>query len=246
MVTDNLPASEAAPAYNSLLPLYFIVFAWVVGWTFGHRFTEWPVDRGTAKSDANLGQETVVRTIRTRLPSGLAGFTVLAFGAIAAWGVNLNIAPKGGTVICTGMLFNSIIQLIAGYKSGLMTKSVSIWRQLHRATIGFEMGDENSLAIIVGRIHSNRNHGGPPGSWPSAAPDEDLHQAQHACFAGASSFACLWVITVWLMSTIGLSRGAEGLYVIVPSFWAMACLSIPIGKLLAVLLDPWRIRSTTF
>jgi hypothetical protein len=117
----------------------------------------------------------LVNAIRTRLPSGLAGFTVLAFGALAAWGVNLNIAPKCGTVICTGMLFNSIIRLISGYKSGLMTKSVSIWRQLHRATIGFELGEENSIAIVVGRIDANRNGGGPSESWPSNAPDHDLH-----------------------------------------------------------------------
>jgi hypothetical protein len=40
MVTEYLPSSETAPAFNSLLPLYFVIFAWVVGWTFGHRFTE--------------------------------------------------------------------------------------------------------------------------------------------------------------------------------------------------------------
>jgi ribosome modulation factor len=59
---------------------------------------------------------------------------VLAFGAVAAFGVDLNVAPKGGIVVDTGMFVNSIIQIISGYKSGLMTKSVSICHWLQRAT----------------------------------------------------------------------------------------------------------------
>jgi hypothetical protein len=31
MVTEYLTSPEAAPAYHSLLPLYFIAFAWVTG-----------------------------------------------------------------------------------------------------------------------------------------------------------------------------------------------------------------------
>ena len=250
MVTEYLPSSEATPAYNSLLPLYFIIFAWVVGWTFGHRFTDWSVDRendpeAQYKSDVNLLQVTL-RTIRSRLPAGLAGFTVLAFGAIAACGVDLNIAPKGGVVVYTGMFFNSIIQIFSGYKSGLMTKSVSIWRQQRKATIEFERGHENSIAIVVGCTHPDRDGEWPPESQPSTALAEDLRQARHTCFVGGSTFICLWVISACLMSTIGLSRGAEGLYLIVPSTWAMACLSVPIGRFLAALLDPWRVRATTF
>jgi len=250
MVTEYLPSTEAAPAYHSLLPLYFIAFAWVTGWIFGHRFTEWPNDRendpeAQYRSDVNLLQETL-RTVRSRLPAGLAGFTVLVFGAVAACGVDLNIAPKGGVVVYTGMFFNSIIQVISGYKSGLMTKSVSIWRQLQRATIEFEMGHESSIGIVVGGIHLERDGEWPPGSQPSTALAEDLHQTRHVCFVGGSTFICLWVISTCLMSTIGLSPGAEGLYLIVPSALAMACLSVPIGRFLAALLDPWRIGATTF
>jgi len=118
--------SATTPAYNAFLPLYFIIFAWVVGWTFGHRFTDWPVgseDHSEAQSmsDVNL-LPVALRSIQSRLPAGLAGFTVLAFGAVAACGVDLNIAPKGGIVVYTGMFFNSIIQVVCGYKSGLMTE----------------------------------------------------------------------------------------------------------------------------
>ena len=99
MVTEYLPSPEAALAYHSLLPLYFIAFAWVTGWIFGHRFTEWPIDRendpeAQYRSDVNLLHEKLP-AIRSRLPAGLAGFTVLAFGAVAACGVDLNIAPRG-------------------------------------------------------------------------------------------------------------------------------------------------------
>lgn len=248
MFTEYPPGSEVVPAHNSFLPLYFIIFAWVAGWTFGHRFTEWTVDRQNNPgaqygSDINLLQVTP-RTIRSRLPAGLAGFIVLAFGAIAACGVDLNIAPKGGVVVYTGMFFNSIIQVISGYKSGMMTKSVSILRQLHRATIEFEMSNENSIGTVVGHEHPDRDW--PPESGPLNALAENLRQARHACFVGGSTFLCLWVISAWLMSTIGLSRGAEGLNLIVPSTWAMACLSLPIGRFLAALLDPWRFRAVTF
>jgi hypothetical protein len=188
----------------------------------------------------------MLHTIRSRSPAGLAGFTVLAFGAVAACGVDLNIAPKGGIVVYAGMFFNSIIQMISGYKSGLMTKSVSIWRQLQRATIEFEMRHENSIGIVVGRIHHDRGGEWPAESQLSTALAEDLRQARHACFVGGSTFICLWVISAWLMSTIGLSRGAEGLYLIVPATWAMACLSVPIGRFLAALLNPWRSRAATF
>ena len=250
MVTEYLPSTEAVPAYHSLLPLYFIAFAWVTGWLFGHRFTEWPIDRendpdARYRSDVNLLLETL-RTIRSRLPTGLAGFTVLAFGAVAACGVDLNVAPKGGVVVYTGMFFNSIIQVISGYKSGLMTKSVSIWRQLRRATIEFEMGHESSIGIVVRGIHPESDAEWPPGIQPSSALAEDLHQARHACFVGGSTFICLWVTSACLMSTTGLSPGAEGLYLIVPSTLAMACLSVPIGRFLAVLLYPWRIRASNF
>ena len=250
MVTEYLPSTETAPAYHSLLPLYFIAFAWVTGWIFGHRFTEWPIDRendpeAQYRSDVNLLHETL-RAIRSRLPTGLAGFTVLAFGAVAACGVDLNIAPKGGVVVYTGMFFNSIIQIVSGYRSGLLTKSVSIWRQLQRATTEFEMGHESSIGIIVGGIHPDRDGDWLPGSQPSSALTEDLQQARHVCFVRVTTFICLWVISACLMSTIGLSPGSEGLYLIVPSTLAMAFLSVPIGRFLAALLDPRRIRATTF
>jgi hypothetical protein len=248
-VTEYLPSSEVAPACASLLPLYFIIFAWVSGWIFGHRFTDWPVDHENApearyESDLNLLQVTL-RTIRSRLPSGLAGFTVLAFGAVAACGVDLNVAPKGGVVVDTGMFVNSIIQIISGYRSGLMTKSVSIWHQLQRAAIEFEMGHKDAIGMVVGRQHPDRGDEWPAEGQPSTAFAPDLRKARHACFVGGSTFICLWVISVCLMSTIGLSRGAEGLYVIIPSAWAMACLSVPIGRFLAALFDPWRSRVTT-
>lgn len=248
MLTDYPPGSVSAPAYNSLLPLYFIFFAWVSGWIFGHRFTGWPVDRENEPeaqygSDLNLLQETL-RTIRSRLPSGIAGFTVLAFGALATCGVDLNVAPKGGVVVDTGMFVNNIIQIISGYKSGLMTKSVSIWHRLQRAAIEFEMGRGNAVGMVVEREQSV--HGGewPPKVQPSTALAEDLRQARHACFVGGSTFLCLCVISTALMSAIGLSRGAAGLYVIIPSAWAMACLSVPIGRFLAALFDPRRFRAT--
>jgi hypothetical protein len=57
-------------------------------------------------------------------------------------------------------------------------------------------------------------------------------------FVAGSTFICLWVISACLMSTIGLSPEAEGLYLIIPSTLAMACLSVPIGRFLAALLDP--------
>jgi len=43
-----------------------------------------------------------LRTIQTRVPAGLAGFTVLAFGAVAACDVDLNIVPNGGVVVYAG------------------------------------------------------------------------------------------------------------------------------------------------
>ena len=250
MVTEYLPSTETAPAYHSLLPLYFIAFAWVTGWIFGHRFAEWPIERendpeAQHRSDVHLLRETL-STIRNHLPAGLAGFTMLAFGAVAACGVDLNIAPKGGTVICTGMFFNSIIQIISGYKSGLMTKSVSICHRLQRATIEFEMGHASSIGIIVAGVHPDRDGAWPPACQPSPGLVEDLHQARHACFVGGSTFICLSLISAWLMWIIGLSRGVAGLYVIIPSTWAMACLSVPIGRFLAALLDPWRTRASNF
>jgi hypothetical protein len=249
MLTEYPPGSELAPAYNSLLPLYFILFAWVSGWIFGHRFTDWPVDRENEPgaqygSDLNLLQETL-RTIRSRLSSGIAGFTVLAFGAVAACGVDLNVAPKGGVVVDAGMFVNSVIQIVSGYRSGLMTKSVSICHRLQRAAIEFEMGHRNAIGMVVGREHRVRGTEWPPKGLPSTALAEDLRQARRACFVGGSAFVCLWVISTCLMSVIGLSRGAEGLYVIMPSAWAMACLSVPIGRFLAALFDPWRIRAAT-
>jgi hypothetical protein len=102
-------------------------------------------------------------------------------------GVDLNIAPRGGVVICTGMFFNSIIQVIFGYKSGLLTKSVSIWRHLQRATIEFEKGNGNSIAIVVGGIDPDRDRGWSAESQPSTALAEDLYQARHACFVGGSA-----------------------------------------------------------
>jgi hypothetical protein len=249
MLTEYPPGSEAAPAYNSLLPLYFILFAWVSGWIFGHRFTDWPVDRENApeaqyESDLNLLQETL-RAIRGRLPSGLAGFTVLAFGAVAACGVDLNVAPRGGIVVDTGMFVNSIIQIISGYKSGLMTKSVSICHRLQRATIEFEMGHRSAIGMVVQREHLVRAAEWPPEGQPSTTSAEDLRQARHACFVGGSTFLCLCVISTFLMSAIGLSRGVAGLYVIIPSAWAMACLSVPIGRFLTALFDARRSRATT-
>ena len=47
-------------------------------------------------------------------------------------------------------------------------------------------------------------------------------------------------------SAIGLSRGVAGLYVIIPSAWAMACLSVPIGRFLTALFDARRIRAATW
>jgi hypothetical protein len=97
METEYLPDSAATPIHDALLPLYFIVFARVAGWMFGHRFTEWPVARehdpqSQYKLDVNLLQATLC-TPRSRLPAGFAGCTVPVFGAIAACGVDLNIAP---------------------------------------------------------------------------------------------------------------------------------------------------------
>jgi hypothetical protein len=54
MLTEYPPGSEAAPAYNSLLPLYFVLFAWISGWIFGHRFTDWPlIARTTLKPNTS-------------------------------------------------------------------------------------------------------------------------------------------------------------------------------------------------
>ena len=149
-------------------------------------------------------------------------------------------------IIYTGMCFNSIIQVISGYRAGLLTKSVSIWRQLQRATIEFEMGHESSIGIIVGGIHPDRDGERLPGSQPSFALTEDLQRARHVCFVRGYTFICLWVISACLMSTIGLSPGSEGLYLIVPSSLAMACLSVPVERFLAALLDPGRIGATNF
>jgi hypothetical protein len=239
MFSEEPLGPDVAPTYHSFLPLYFVIFAWVVGWIFGHRFTEWPIDcepssEDEFETDVNL-LHTSLNTMRKRQASGFAGCTALIFGAIAACGVDLDIAPRGGIVICMGMFLNSVIQVAFGYRSGLMTKSMVIWWRLARVKREFVMHHDHAIEITVGHVRHDGEW--PPGFETLSTSDAELCQARRACFNGGVSFIILWVVSDSIMSAIGLSRGTQGLYLVVPSLWAMACLALPIGRFLAVSLN---------